>query len=49
MLVLVSSQIQDDEPGEFLRRNGVHEVQLQRWKTQAPGGWGDGEDSIALA
>lgn len=37
-LVLKSSQLKDDELGEFLRKNGVHEVQLQRWKTEALGG-----------
>jgi transposase len=41
-LVLESSQLRDDELGEFLRRNGVHEVQLQRWKTEALGGLSSG-------
>jgi len=34
-LVLESSGLKDEELGEFLRKNGMHEVQLQRWKTEA--------------
>jgi transposase len=41
-LVLESSQLRYDELGEFLRRNGVHEVQLQRWKMEALGGLSSG-------
>lgn len=30
-LVLEASQLPDEELGEFLRREGVHEAQLQKW------------------
>lgn len=34
-LVLESSGLKDEELGEFLRKNGVHEAQLQQWKSEA--------------
>lgn len=30
-LVLEASQLRDEELGEFLRREGVHEAQLEKW------------------
>lgn len=44
-LVLESSQLKDNELGEFLRKNGVHEALLQRWKSEALGGL---NDSVSL-
>jgi transposase-like protein len=40
-LVLDSGKLEDYEFGEFLRKNGVHEAQLQQWKTEALGGLGN--------
>jgi transposase-like protein len=32
-VVLAASQLKDDELGAFLRREGVHEHQLERWRS----------------
>lgn len=34
-LVTEASTLSDDELGEFLRRNGIHEVQLENWRKKA--------------
>lgn len=31
-LVMEASRLSDDELGEFLRRNGLHEAQLEEWR-----------------
>jgi len=36
-LVLEASSLSEEGLGEFLRRNGVHEAQLQRWRETAFG------------
>ena len=40
-LVLEASLLTDEELGEFLRRNGLHEADLERWKQEALIGLGD--------
>ena len=40
-LVLEASLLADDELGEFLRRNGLHEADLVRWREEALVGLGD--------
>ena len=34
-VVLEAAQLSDDELGEFLRRKGLHEAQLEEWRQQA--------------
>jgi len=40
-LVLQASVLTDEELGEFLRRNGLHEADLKRWRHEALAGLGD--------
>lgn len=40
-LVLEASLLTDEELGEFLRRNGLHEADLERWRVEALAGLGD--------
>jgi transposase len=40
-LVLEASLLTDEELGEFLRRNGLHEADLGRWRDDALAGLGD--------
>jgi transposase len=40
-LVLEASLLTDEELGEFLRRNGLHEADLERWRDEALAGLGD--------
>jgi transposase-like protein len=40
-LVLEASLLTDEELGEFLRRNGLHEADLKRWREEAMAGLGD--------
>jgi transposase-like protein len=40
-LVLEASLLTDEELGEFLRRNGLHEADLERWREEALAGLGD--------
>jgi transposase len=40
-LVLEANQIADEELGEFLRRNGLHEADLTRWRGEALAGLGN--------
>lgn len=40
-LVLQASLLMDEELGEFLRRNGLHEADLERWRQEALTGLGD--------
>ncbi len=39
-LVLEASLLTDEELGEFLRRNGLHEADLARWREEALAGLG---------
>ena len=39
-LVLEAGQLEDNELGAFLRKNGIHEAQLVQWKAEALGGLG---------
>jgi transposase-like protein len=41
VLVLEGSRLGDEELGEFLRRNGLHEVDLARWREEALAGLGN--------
>jgi transposase len=40
-LVLEASLLTDKELGEFLRRNGLHEADLERWRNDALSGLGE--------
>lgn len=40
-LVLEASLLTDEEFGEFLRKNGLHEADLTRWREEALAGIGD--------
>lgn len=40
-LVLEASLLTDEEFGEFLRKNGLHEADLTRWREEALAGLGD--------
>jgi transposase-like protein len=40
-LVLEASLLTDEELGEFLRRNGLHEADLERWREDALAGLSD--------
>jgi hypothetical protein len=40
-LVLEASRLGDEELGEFLRRNGLHEADLSRWRGEALSGLGN--------
>ena len=37
-IVIEAESLSDEELGEFLRRKGVHETQLQQWRTQMMNG-----------
>ena len=39
-LVNEASALSDDELGEFLRKNGIHSVQLEQWRQEAMSGLG---------
>lgn len=40
-MVLEASRLSDEELGEFLRRNGLHEADLTRWRGEALAGLGN--------
>ena len=44
-LILAAKGLSDDERGEFLRREGVHDGDLERWEQEALGGLRGGEGS----
>lgn len=37
-LIVEASQLSDEKLGDFLRKNGIHEAQLEQWKLEALGG-----------
>ena len=48
-LVLEASRLGDEELGEFLRRNGLHEADLTRWREEALAGLGNRRQEKARA
>ena len=42
-LVMEAAALSDEELGEFLRREGIHEGQLELWRAAALGALGEGE------
>lgn len=48
-LLLQAKALADDARGDFLRREGVHDGDLERWEAEALGGLRGGESSDAQA
>lgn len=40
-VIVEASKLKEEELGEFLRREGLHKVQLDRWRQEASGAFGE--------